>query len=153
MLCAAECLVERNSTCACSSQSWLNEPQCCSATCKHPHNTTYTHHRQELPLQQSPVAGGSSEGAPTTLEPLHEAVAAQLIGPAALRSKVVSEEKQEMMEESGGKTLVTKRVVEDKEVELFALPDHACCPFVADCLKQVGLRHVCKCLTRPQLQV
>lgn len=91
----------------------------------------HTTHPQEAPLD----CGGNT-APPQALAELAESAATQLIGPAPLRTKVLSEDKQEVAE-GAAKSLLIKRVLQCRGVTLTARPDDAAAPLAAPALLQV----------------
>ena len=82
------------------------------------------------------VAAAASDAEPQ-LEDLREAAANILVGPLALRTRVLSEEKAEADDACGGKVLLLKRTVTACDVALRARPWDGCAPFYSEYLLQV----------------
>ncbi|KIZ01378.1 hypothetical protein MNEG_6580, partial [Monoraphidium neglectum] len=94
--------------------------------------------RQRCAAQESPldVVGSGGAAALVQLQDLQEAAANLLVGPSALRRKVLSEQTTQVDDGAGGRTLLIRREVLAKEVALLVPAWDGCAPLYKQRLLQ-----------------
>lgn len=69
---------------------------------------------------------------------MREAAARLLVGPSALRARVLSEDRAEVDDGGGARALVIKKTAAVKEVALWPRPWDGCAPFYSGALLRVS---------------